>query len=145
MKPKVVLLKRANAPMAVLRASANSGIELAFGIITERKETNCRIVCARGDTEKGVLPFCRVASRVASVRRRTDRYYRRQKRKTAKRQEYCCECDVSIVHRLLCFVLLSLINLIRSSYLIYIGLLLDVWVCSLKGCGRRLLWRGCSF
>ena len=48
----VVFKDSALTPMAVLRVP----MVLTF----ERRETNRRIVCAAGETQKGVLPFCRV-------------------------------------------------------------------------------------
>src|SRR6266545_1256949 len=52
--------------------SANSGIEAAFCAGPERQKPDCSVVRAAGETEKGGLPFCRVASRIASVWWRTD-------------------------------------------------------------------------
>jgi hypothetical protein len=53
-------------------SSADGCVKPAYCVALERKQTNRRIVCAAGETQKGVLPFCRVASGIASVRWRTD-------------------------------------------------------------------------
>jgi hypothetical protein len=53
-------------------SSAKRGIEAADGVTPERKVTNGGIVTANGETQKCVLPFCRVASGIASIRRRTN-------------------------------------------------------------------------
>jgi hypothetical protein len=44
------------------RPSADSCVELTESESSQRKEANCRIVCADGEVKKGVLPFGRVAS-----------------------------------------------------------------------------------
>src|SRR5437773_2510699 len=56
----------------IKRSSANSSIEIAGGVGKERKVTNRDIVAASGGASKCVLPFCRVAPRIAAIRRRTD-------------------------------------------------------------------------
>ena len=53
-------------------SSANTGIEAAGGIAPERQETDCRIISAGGETQKRGLPFCRVASGIAAIRRRNN-------------------------------------------------------------------------
>ena len=54
------------------RINADCRVEVPDGVTFERRETNRRIVYAAGETQKGVLAFCRVKSGVASVRWRTD-------------------------------------------------------------------------
>src|SRR2546429_388270 len=53
------------------RINADGRVVSAAGVTFERRETNCRIVYAAGETQKGVLPFRRVASAIAAVRWRT--------------------------------------------------------------------------
>jgi hypothetical protein len=49
------------------RPSANGGVEIAGNVALEREITSGRIECARRETEKSVLPLCRITARVASV------------------------------------------------------------------------------
>jgi hypothetical protein len=63
-------------------------VEGPGGATFERRKTDRRIVCAGGETQKGVLPFCRVASGIASVWRRIYRLRVLDERKADK-----CECD----------------------------------------------------
>ena len=93
----VVLLYSALPPLAVLlitsgvqrqRINADGRVEVPDGVTFERRETNRRIVYAAGETQKGVLAFCRVKSGIASVRWRTDRLRVLDERKADE-----CKCD----------------------------------------------------
>src|SRR5439155_8097159 len=44
------------------RINADGRVEVPDSVTFERRETNCSVVCAAGETQKGVLPFCRVAT-----------------------------------------------------------------------------------
>ena len=89
-----VLLKSAPAPIAVLsiavfsnkRSRTNRGVEVAIPCYSGAKATNCRIESAGGEAKKGVLPFCCVASGIATIRRRNDCFCDRLKRKRSERQ-----------------------------------------------------------
>ena len=52
---------------------ANSRVEAATGVASERKETDGRIVPAGGKAKQRVLPFRRVAAGVTAIRWRADR------------------------------------------------------------------------
>jgi len=62
--------------------SANGCVEAASSDAPEGKQTNCRIVCAAGETQQCVLSFRGVANGIASVRWRTDRLNFRQNSNT---------------------------------------------------------------
>src|SRR5436190_14598028 len=73
----MLLLKSGPAPVAVFwsavlkeSASANGCIEVAGGVAPQREHTNCSIVCAAREAKKSRGSFRRVASRIASIRRR---------------------------------------------------------------------------
>ena len=92
-KVMVVLLKSAPAPGRIFvsgvgkeRSCANSRVELPSSVTPERQKTDCRVEAARGEVQKGVLPFCRVATSIAAIRRRTDGLRRLAERKGAKRK-----------------------------------------------------------
>jgi hypothetical protein len=79
----VPLLKSAQAPTAVFcsvvvfgkeRPGTDACIELGGGITQERIQTNSRIARACAKAQKGVLSFGCVATGIASVRRRSDRF-----------------------------------------------------------------------
>jgi hypothetical protein len=68
------------------RPGPNSGVEVAGSVASQRQKTNCRVVRAAGETEKGALSFRRIASWIAAVRRRADRPSCRAKREEANRE-----------------------------------------------------------
>ena len=77
---RAVAQKRARAKGRILissvgkeRARADTCAEAAAGQAQERIQANSSIVCASGETKKGILPFCGVASGITTIRRRTDR------------------------------------------------------------------------
>ena len=72
----------------VKRSSANSSIETAGGVGKEREVTNRGIIAASGGASKCVLPFCRIASGIASVRWWADGLRVLDQRKTQE-----CKCD----------------------------------------------------
>ena len=72
----------------VKRSSAKSSIETAGGVGKERKVTNRGIVAASGGTSKCVLPFCRIASGIATIRWRADSLGVLDQRETQE-----CKCD----------------------------------------------------
>ena len=57
------------------RINADGRVEVPDGVAFERRETNRGIVYAAGETQKGILSFCRVKSRVAAVRWWADRLH----------------------------------------------------------------------
>ena len=57
-------------------------------LLLSESEPNCRIEPTGGETKKSVLPFCRVAPRIAAVRRRDNRLRSWQKPEAEER-----ECD----------------------------------------------------
>src|SRR4029077_11065013 len=69
------------------RPSANGVVEAGSSVAPKRKETDCRIVSPGGETKKSALPFCRIATRIASIGRRTDRLHCRQKAEANQRDE----------------------------------------------------------
>jgi hypothetical protein len=73
-------------------------------VALEPEETNGRIVSAGGEAQKSVLPFCRVTSGIAAVRRWHNRSRNWGKRKEAKCEEYCCEYGFASFHNLIFFV-----------------------------------------
>ena len=48
-------------------------VEAARRVASQRKETTCGVVAARGKAEENILPFRRVACGIAAIRRRNDR------------------------------------------------------------------------
>ena len=86
-----VLLKSAPAPSAVLNWP---------DVAPERKPPNSCVVGAGVDveTQKGVLPFRRVASGISSIRRWNNRLRPLWECKKAKRPEDRHEDEVSIFH-----------------------------------------------
>ena len=68
------------------RINADGRVEVPDGVTFERRETNRRIVYAAGETQKGVLAFCRVKFWVASVRWRTDGVHVLDERKADERK-----------------------------------------------------------
>ena len=91
----IVLLKSASVPTAVLlsavlnneRSSADSGVETAVVLLLERT-SQLLYFMAGGEAKKGVLPFCRVEPRIASVWRRDNACVL-----VAKAQSRGAECD----------------------------------------------------
>jgi hypothetical protein len=54
-------------------SSADSGVEVAYDVASERKEANCRVESAAGKAEKRILSFSRVAAGITAIRRRIHR------------------------------------------------------------------------
>src|SRR5206468_2037871 len=67
------------------RAGANSRVEVGGCDGLNGKQANGRVECASGETQKGALPFCRIAAGIASVRRRIERLRPRRERKAGER------------------------------------------------------------
>jgi len=61
-------------------ARTNTCTEAATAQAQERIQADSSIVCAGGETKKGILPFCGVASGITTIRRRTDRWRCLEKR-----------------------------------------------------------------
>ena len=70
------------------RSSAETGVELAFCVAPEREETYRRIETAGRKTEQRGLPFGRVASRIAAVRRWDNSLRYAQKPKASEQHRY---------------------------------------------------------
>jgi hypothetical protein len=60
--------------------------DLMPGVAPEREQTQYRVGSAGGKATQGVLPFCRVATGIPSVRCRTDRLRSGQKTKAVKQE-----------------------------------------------------------
>jgi hypothetical protein len=68
--------------------SANGCVEAAGGVAPEREVTNSRVKATGGEALKSLLPFSRVASGIAAIRRRSDRFcFESDSRETEKREE----------------------------------------------------------
>ena len=93
--------------------SAGSRVETADGVAPERQETNRRIETARAEIQKGVLPLCRVAAGIASVRRRDNRLRFWRKRKAGNHKSNRSERDVSNLHKLL--ISFQLVTFVRRG------------------------------
>ena len=62
------------------RSRPNGGVVVAEIVALEREETNGCVESAGGETEKGILPFCTVASGITTIRWRNDclRFWRKR-------------------------------------------------------------------
>jgi len=67
-------------------SSASRSVEAACRVAPERKKTNSCIKAAARKAKKRILPLCRVASGIATIRGRTHRLHFWQKSKTDERQ-----------------------------------------------------------